>query len=205
MQYAFYSAANAAAIQQARQERLEAQELSIAEQYAQPYVAQAEAASTPGHSDGDAHPLRGESGGEGSDDEAEDAEVDEDGDEGPWEDEGDEDLEEGNVFFIHEPEDSADPRARVLTVLELEALFQRAAPDLSSAYIKCREVFLLTTSQCSPTHLKMHLLSSLWVSLDTPTLANQAPLTLSSARRKSACPPLPGKRNISKPYSCLPQ
>ena len=141
MQYAFYSAANAAAIQQARRERLEAQELSIAEQYAQPYVAHAEAANTPGHSDGDVHPLRSESGGEGSDGEAEDPEVDEDEDEGPWEDEDDEDLEEGNVFFVQEPEDGGDPQARVLTVLELEELFQRAAPDLSSAYIKYREVF----------------------------------------------------------------
>ncbi|KAJ7706371.1 P-loop containing nucleoside triphosphate hydrolase protein [Mycena rosella] len=100
IQYAFFSAANAAALQQARRDAL--LEKQAAEQ---------------------------------SEDESE--EEDEDEDEEEEEDEDDEesdDYEEEEDFYFSAEEDSPegqDPRARVLSVLELENLFERMAPDLS--------------------------------------------------------------------------
>lgn len=67
----------------------------------------------------------------------EDEDEDEDGD-----DSGDEDTEESEYgsedFYFSAEEESPegqDPRARVLSVLELENLFERMAPDLSGAFL----------------------------------------------------------------------
>lgn len=115
VQYAFYSAAYAAALQQARREQLERVE------------AQEKVASSSDHQSGSISNQDGvvtES--EGEDD---DREV-----EGVWEDESDEeDLAEYDpLTFEEESEYSHDPRIRVLSVLELEELFLKVAPDLSS-------------------------------------------------------------------------
>ncbi|KAJ7042422.1 P-loop containing nucleoside triphosphate hydrolase protein [Mycena alexandri] len=100
IQYAFFSAANAAALQQARRDAL----------------------------------LEKENNGEHQED-VEDVDEDEEEDE---DDSGDEDTEESEYesedFYFSAEEESPegqDPRARVLSVLELENLFERMAPDLS--------------------------------------------------------------------------
>ncbi|KAJ6604474.1 hypothetical protein DFH09DRAFT_1122815 [Mycena vulgaris] len=96
IQYAFFSAANAAALQQARRDAL----------------------------------LASQDKGDGS--EEEDDEEDEDEEDSS--DEEDSDYEEAEDFYFSAEEESPegqDPRARVLSVLELENLFERMAPDLS--------------------------------------------------------------------------
>ncbi|KAJ6519644.1 hypothetical protein C8R45DRAFT_952209 [Mycena sanguinolenta] len=100
IQYAFFSAANAAALQQARRDALE--RANNQEQR---------------HDDED----------EESDDEADEAEEESSDD--------DESSDEFEEFYFSAEEDSPegqDPRAKVLSVLELESLFEKAAPDLSA-------------------------------------------------------------------------
>lgn len=109
IRFAFFSAANSAAIQQLRREEHEAA-LAAAER-------------------GD----DAESGPEDESDEedSESEEEDEDADEAPS---SDEDSDSDKSFFsIDEEPDPAlqDPRARVLSVLELEDLFMRMAPPLT--------------------------------------------------------------------------
>ncbi|KAJ7786125.1 hypothetical protein B0H16DRAFT_1401155 [Mycena metata] len=98
IQYAFFSAANAAALQQARRDALLEKENDVEHQ-------------------------------EDVEEEDEDEEEDDSGDEDTEESEyGSEDF-----YFSAEEEspEGQDPRARVLSVLELENLFERMAPDLS--------------------------------------------------------------------------
>lgn len=111
IQYAFFSAANAAALQEARRDSIAAEE------------ARQNAASSES---------------EGSEsDEAEDSGKEEDLVTEGSEDEssGPESQDEG-MFLSGEEDtpDAKDPRARVLSVLELEELFVKAAPELSSEY-----------------------------------------------------------------------
>jgi len=108
VQYAFFSAANAAALQEARRQAL------------------AEAEANEAQGDGSSDNLDGIVASEGI--EEEDSEE---------EDSGSEDKSESDDegLYLSEEEDSPDsqdPRARVLSVLELEALFVEVAPDLSS-------------------------------------------------------------------------
>jgi large subunit GTPase 1 len=104
VQYAFFSAANAAALQEARRQAL----------------AEAEANET--HGDGSSDNLDEIVASEEEDSEEEDS---------GSEDESESD-DEGLYLSEEDSPDSQDPRARVLSVLELEALFVEVAPDLSS-------------------------------------------------------------------------
>ncbi|KAJ7169703.1 hypothetical protein C8R46DRAFT_994085 [Mycena filopes] len=118
IQYAFFSAANAAALQQARRDALVKEQNHEEEVHV------------------------------GDEDEGEDEEGDET-------DSGDEESEESEYesedFYFSAEEESPegqDPRARVLSVLELENLFERMAPDLSE---------FSTASVKSPTKLVVGL------------------------------------------------
>lgn len=53
-------------------------------------------------------------------------------------DTGDDESSDDMYFSTEDAEDGSDPRARVLSVLELEALFIRTVPDLSGAYFNAR-------------------------------------------------------------------
>ncbi|KAJ7275221.1 P-loop containing nucleoside triphosphate hydrolase protein [Mycena haematopus] len=122
IQYAFFSAANAAALQQARRDALE------------------RANNDPGN-ERSRHVEEDEE----SDDEADEAEEESSGES------DDESGYESEEFYFSAEEDSSegqDPRAKVLSVLELESLFERAAPDLS--------VFSASTGK-SPTKLVVGL------------------------------------------------
>lgn len=126
IQYAFFSAAHATALQQARRDALEAAGESSGEEdsvdededdeevvataetsVVGPELAAREATSPP------------ES--ETSEEEDESEETD-----------SDDDLYADPISFEEDSEDAQDPRVRVLSVLELEELFVKAAPDLSS-------------------------------------------------------------------------
>ncbi|KAJ7102112.1 hypothetical protein B0H15DRAFT_813235 [Mycena belliarum] len=100
IQYAFFSAANAAALQQARRDAL----LEMQE-------------------------------GEDGEDDPDESDDNEDFEDSEAEEESEEsDYEEPEDFYFSAEEESPegqDPRARVLSVLELENLFERMAPDLS--------------------------------------------------------------------------
>ncbi|KAF7339623.1 p-loop containing nucleoside triphosphate hydrolase protein [Mycena sanguinolenta] len=101
IQYAFFSAANATALQQARRDALER--------------ANNAAENEQKHAD-------------------EDEESDNEADESEEEFSDDESSDESAEFYFSAEEDSPegqDPRAKVLSVLELESLFEKAAPDLS--------------------------------------------------------------------------
>ncbi|KAJ7655003.1 hypothetical protein DFH06DRAFT_1201312 [Mycena polygramma] len=105
IQYAFFSAANAAALQQARRDALEAQNSA---------------------NDGQ----------EVDDDESHDSDEEsaEEEDESGDEDQDDSSSEPDHFYFSAEEDspEGQDPRAKVLSVLELESLFERMAPDLSA-------------------------------------------------------------------------
>ncbi|KAJ7492797.1 hypothetical protein FB451DRAFT_1219608 [Mycena latifolia] len=124
IQYAFFSAANATALQQARRDAL---------------VEQQDSKHNDNENDEDA-----------DDDEDEDDSGGEEDNSG-GEDDEESDYEESEDFYFSAEEDSPegqDPRAKVLSVLELENLFERMAPDLS--------VFTNSTGK-SPTKLVVGL------------------------------------------------
>ncbi|KAF8973587.1 P-loop containing nucleoside triphosphate hydrolase protein [Flammula alnicola] len=100
--YAFYSAANAAAIQQARRDAAEA-------------LARAEEEQSREDSS--------------SDEESEDEEQPR----APHSPDSEDESEEEDMYFSAEEdtEEGQDPRAKVLSVLELEEMFEKMAPDLS--------------------------------------------------------------------------
>ncbi|KAL0951443.1 hypothetical protein HGRIS_008132 [Hohenbuehelia grisea] len=110
IRYAFFSALNAAALQQARRDALAA---------AQAEAERAQAKAEEGDS---------EEGVVDSDDDAEDSDADSE----PNDDSEDSDDDDAAYFSAEEDtEEGQDPRAKVLSVLELEDLFLRSAPDLS--------------------------------------------------------------------------
>ena len=136
MRYAFFSAANATAIQEARREaavaetrwqELEAQAQAEAEAEARSERAP-EVDPSPAVDSVDA------------DDESENEEADDGDGEDLAEDSEEESISdddsqsEGRGAFlpIEEGPEASDPRTRVLSVLELEDLFLQVAPDLSS-------------------------------------------------------------------------
>ena len=121
---------NAAALQEARREQLAATER------AEQARAQAKAeAATRTDAGEDADPASSHSDvEEGDSEEAEDDYLTEE-EEVTSESESEDDRP---VFLPEEDtEDGRDPRARVLSVLELEDLFKRTAPDLSSKHPLC--------------------------------------------------------------------
>ncbi|KAF8213250.1 P-loop containing nucleoside triphosphate hydrolase protein [Mycena galopus ATCC 62051] len=100
IQYAFFSAANAAALQQARRDALDS-----------------------GNHQNDVDET-----------EESDEDADEDEEDSSEESDDESDYYEAEDFYFSAEEDSPegqDPRAKVLSVLELENLFEKAAPDLS--------------------------------------------------------------------------
>ncbi|OBZ79926.1 Large subunit GTPase 1 [Grifola frondosa] len=132
VQYAFFSAANAAALQQARREAVIAEEAAL------------EAAEAVGAVD-DEHRDRGFEGEKPalSPDEADQASSESESDQS---DDGrsssksvhgdhldDEESDDDNFFLpAEDSQDGQDPRIKVLSVLELEDLFVRMAPELST-------------------------------------------------------------------------
>jgi large subunit GTPase 1 len=104
IQYAFFSAANAAALQQARRDAL----------------------------------LASEEGMDKADNSEEEDNGEEEEESGEDEEESDYEESEDSYYSAEEEEspEGQDPRARVLTVLELENLFERVAPDLSSTSLR---------------------------------------------------------------------
>ncbi|CDO73000.1 hypothetical protein BN946_scf185007.g54 [Trametes cinnabarina] len=121
VQYAFFSAANAAAIQEARRE---------AEAAAARAEEAAAAAASAASGDGDA--ADGAEDGGASDEESSDDSVatPESADEESSDDDSDSGV--GTFHPVEDALESHDPRTRVLSVLELEELFIRSAPDLST-------------------------------------------------------------------------
>ncbi|KAK7064371.1 p-loop containing nucleoside triphosphate hydrolase protein [Favolaschia claudopus] len=103
IQYAFFSAANAAALQQARRDALDKHTYS---KDGEPPVDDAD---------------------EEEDTASDEEEISDDGSE----DNSDSDMEEFYFSAEEESPEGQDPRAKVLSVLELENLFERAAPELS--------------------------------------------------------------------------
>ncbi|KAI0361378.1 P-loop containing nucleoside triphosphate hydrolase protein [Trametes cingulata] len=122
VRYAFFSAANAAALQEARREAEAA--AARAEEEA---AAAAEAASK---DDGDEPTETDEDAEDESDEESEQDEeaVPESHDE----DSSDDESEDGTWHPVEEGPEAQDPRTKVLSVLELEELFIKSAPDLST-------------------------------------------------------------------------
>ena len=135
IQYAFFSAANATALQEARREAMTAADEAVgdnsdpAREDSPPesgeVLAETAAALTNAVLDATSHeatpPPESETSGDDDDEEEEDDE------------ESDLDsLYASSLVHEEEGEDAQDPRARVLSVLELEDLFTRAAPDLTS-------------------------------------------------------------------------
>ncbi|CAL1695115.1 unnamed protein product [Somion occarium] len=125
VQYAFFSAANAAALQQARKEQQQAQE-DTAEQE----DTQATGSEDDAFEESTRNPAFLKEDESGSDESGESE------DEGDWEDapeDGSHEQSDLSLYFSAEEDtlDGQDPRARVLSVLELEDLFTKAAPALS--------------------------------------------------------------------------
>jgi hypothetical protein len=121
IQFAFFSAANAAALQQARRDAVEnagAEEGHSAEEDEEEEVSS---------------PLRSlDPQDQGGIDSAENAEALSNGSQS--EDDSEHGSDDDDMYFSAEEgmSDDQDPRARVLSVLELEDLFVEVAPDLSS-------------------------------------------------------------------------
>jgi large subunit GTPase 1 len=120
VQYAFFSALNAAALQEARRNEL------AAEQLREEQLAAAEAKGTDeshGSPDGDRS---------GSDEWADEV----DDNQEPYDDSDDSSDDDVRFDYTAEDGDAAakDPRIRVLSVLELEGLFKQAAPNLDSEF-----------------------------------------------------------------------
>ncbi|KAF7799320.1 hypothetical protein EIP86_010552 [Pleurotus ostreatoroseus] len=128
IQYAFFSAANATALQEARREALAAEEARHqAELDAEGQLeAEEDGSGSIGEDD------RGEDTTGPSSDVAPPPPSESDDEEYETESESDDTADEAFPYSLDEDsEDAKDPRARVLSVLELEDLFLNVAPDLS--------------------------------------------------------------------------
>lgn len=112
IQYAFFSAANAAALQQARRDATaQAEEEQLQDEVS---LSDSDGPDTP------------------SDDVSEDDFTEEPVPKSPPQSESDTDDEHQYVHTEEDSPDGKDPRTKVLSVLELEDLFVTTAPDLSS-------------------------------------------------------------------------
>ena len=130
IKYAFFSAANAAALQEARREAAEAE--------AKLYEHQAvESAPT------ESGPL-GPATSAASDEDADSSDESDvpDDDDDISSSEGGEDYGRGAFLPIDDEVDAQDPRTKVLSVLQLEDLFVASAPDLSSASTTINQIIL---------------------------------------------------------------
>nr|VWO94258.1 Beta-xylanase (EC [Ganoderma boninense] len=124
VKYAFFSAANAAAIQEARREAAAAE----AQRQGEATQAQENAKI---RRDEDVS-LQSERTGDADNAEESDDETPSDSDGRAEESTSDEEDDDGVFLPIEEGPEASDPRTRVLSVLELEDLFVRSAPDLST-------------------------------------------------------------------------
>lgn len=129
IQYAFFSAANAAALQQARLEREE-----IATHPSENYASSSKDNQESSHLDAHASPPPETENESLSEDEDEDELFDEQSSEDITDSEG------AHPVIEEDPHDAQDPRAKVLTVLELEDLFIKSAPDLSGEFFVVLEI-----------------------------------------------------------------
>ncbi|KAI0715376.1 P-loop containing nucleoside triphosphate hydrolase protein [Earliella scabrosa] len=126
VKYAFFSAANAAALQEARREA------AAAQAPAQKQNDAPESVTMPPDAADEPSSVGEEPQGEDSEEDSDDGEeVPEDSLEEYSEDESD-DSEGGAFLPIEEGPEAQDLRTKVLSVLELEDLFVRSAPDLST-------------------------------------------------------------------------
>jgi large subunit GTPase 1 len=127
IQYAFFSAANAAALQQARREALPRSETEIDASERRQHPDAIESNTNPNTY---AEPESS------SDSEGPHTpHDDDDGESDPPDSDVDSDSDEERLRYVPTEEDTPDgrdPRTKVLSVLELEDLFATAAPDLSS-------------------------------------------------------------------------
>ena len=159
---------NAAALQEARRERL-AQEAAAAETAAE--QEKAEGQESEDVEGGEEVPESSDEESENDDDHFEDAPDDELLD----------DADLSHYFSAEEDTpDGQDPRARVLSVLELEDLFLRTAPDLSGEMntpLVLQPIFNVPSLQSSRTHLETIQQNSSLAWLVTLTLENPAPST----------------------------
>ena len=128
--YAFFSAANAAALQDARREAAEV-EARLQEHEALASTSVHDVPSN-GHIEGQLPPRVADGDMESGDAESDSSEKSQDLSDEEY---SDEDSEYRGTFLpIDQESDVQDPRIRVLSVLELEDLFVRSAPDLSSTF-----------------------------------------------------------------------
>ena len=158
---------NAAALQEARRERL-AQEAAAAEAAVEQEKAEEQ----------ESEDVEGrEEAPESSDEESENDDHFEDASD----DELLDDADLSHYFSAEEDTpDGQDPRARVLSVLELEDLFLRTAPDLSGEMntpLVLQPIFNVPSLQSSWTHLETIQPNSSLAWLVTLTLENPAPST----------------------------
>jgi large subunit GTPase 1 len=117
LRYAFFSALNAAALQEARREALEAAQLAKE-------LEQAKQSREEGQEDGNDD--------DDDDNEEEEAEADAQAEHQTTSSSEEDESENDSVRFdLGDSEDDTDPRVRVLSVLELEDLFKSAAPELA--------------------------------------------------------------------------
>ncbi len=128
VKYAFFSAANAAAIQEARREAAAAEtqrheKAMQAQEYAETRNNQDASPRTPLQGTGDA-----------DDSEESDDEAPSDSDSRAEESSSDDEDDKGVFLPIEEGPEASDPRTSVLSVLELEDLFVRSAPDLTGLF-----------------------------------------------------------------------
>ncbi|KAI0375232.1 P-loop containing nucleoside triphosphate hydrolase protein [Pilatotrama ljubarskyi] len=121
VRYAFFSAANAAALQEARREA----ETAAARAEEEAAAASKADSDEPAEADEDAEDESESE--EESEDEGQDAPP-----ESPAEDSSDEESEDGTFHLLEEGPEVQDPRTKVLSVLELEELFIKSAPDLTT-------------------------------------------------------------------------
>ena len=157
---------NAAALQEARRERL-AQEAAAAEAAVEQEKAEEQ----------ESEDVEGEEAPQSSDEESENDDHFEDASD----DELLDDADLSHYFSAEEDTpDGQDPRARVLSVLELEDLFLRTAPDLSGEMntpLVLQPIFNVPSLQSSRTHLETIQQNSSLAWLVTLTLENPAPST----------------------------
>ena len=123
--YAFFSAANAAAIQEARREA-EAAAARAEEAAAAAAASAASKVSREGKEDDE---------GASEESDRDNGTPPESPDEKSDEESSEDESEDGTFLPVDDGPDAQDPRTRVLSVLELEELFIKSAPDLSSESI----------------------------------------------------------------------
>lgn len=180
IQYAFFSAANAAALQQARRDAIVAQHAQAHAEQEESHPQDEDASEKETTSTAPPESLDTSDDRDEGDDEEFSSDLDSDSDS--------DDAHDRFAFLAEEEsEDAKDPRARVLSVLELEDLFIKAAPDLSSMFSSsplCVPACIDVPYQTSPTRQASSPANSSLVSSVIRTSVNRVRSTLCLARRK---------------------